>query len=103
MLLAGELTKERVVVDHETVRTWLIAAGQRTVRRRGQKHGQWRERSCALGRWFCSWIGRLAPRLESATASQGRLDGDGGRRDEPEAGAILGGRGVPPAGKRRRV
>ena len=35
-------------VDHETVRRWLLAAGQRTVRRR-QQHRHWRERKASLG------------------------------------------------------
>jgi hypothetical protein len=36
-------------VDHETLRRWLLAAGQRTVRRRRQRHRQWRERKACLG------------------------------------------------------
>ena len=36
-------------VDHETLRRWLLAAGQRTVRRRRQVHRQWRERKPCLG------------------------------------------------------
>ena len=48
-LLAEELAKEGLVVDHDTVRRWLLAAGQRTVRRRRQKHRQWRERKPCFG------------------------------------------------------
>ncbi len=40
---------DRLVVDHETLRRWLIAAGTRTVRRRRQRHRQWRERKACLG------------------------------------------------------
>lgn len=48
-LLAEELAKEGLVVDHDTVRRWLLAAGQRTVRRRRQKHRQWRARKPCFG------------------------------------------------------
>ena len=48
-LLAEHLERKDLEVDHETVRRWLLAAGQWTVRRRGQKHRQWRERKACLG------------------------------------------------------
>ena len=48
-LLAEELAKEGIQVDHDTVRRWLLAAGQRTVRRRRQQHRAWRERKPCLG------------------------------------------------------
>lgn len=48
-LLAEELAKEGVQVDHDTVRRWLLAAGQLTVRRRKQQHRQWRERKPCFG------------------------------------------------------
>ena len=48
-LLAEELAKEGIAVDHDTVRRWLLAAGKRTVRRRRQKHRQWRERKPCFG------------------------------------------------------
>src|ERR1019366_8847916 len=48
-LLAEELAKEGLVVDHDTVRRWLLTAGQRTVRRRRQQHRQWRERKPCFG------------------------------------------------------
>jgi transposase len=48
-LLAEELEKQGIVVDHDTVRRWLLAAGQRTVRRRRQQHRQWRERKPCFG------------------------------------------------------
>ena len=48
-LLAEELQKKGLVVDHDTVRRWLLAAGQRTVRRRRQHHRQWRERKPCFG------------------------------------------------------
>jgi transposase len=36
-------------VDHETLRRWLLAAGKHTVRRRRQRHRQWRERKACWG------------------------------------------------------
>ena len=48
-LLAEELAKGGLVVDHDTVRRWLLAAGKLTVRRRKQQHRQWRERKPCFG------------------------------------------------------
>jgi hypothetical protein len=48
-LLAEELAKAGTVVDHDTVRRWLLAAGKLTVRRRKQQHRQWRERKPCFG------------------------------------------------------
>ena len=48
-LLAEELAKEGIKVDHDTVRRWLLAAGKLTVRRRKQQHRQWRERKPCFG------------------------------------------------------
>src|ERR1019366_8757846 len=48
-LMAEHLRKEKVVVDHETLRRWRLAAGQHTVRRRKQTHRQWRERKPSFG------------------------------------------------------
>src|SRR5271169_6513620 len=48
-LLAEELEKKGIVVDHDTVRRWLLVAGKRTVRRRRQRHRQWRERKPCFG------------------------------------------------------
>src|SRR6185503_7136825 len=48
-LMAEHLLKEKLVVDHETLRRWLLAAGKRTVRRRKQAHRQWRERKPCFG------------------------------------------------------
>ena len=48
-LLAEELAKAGVVVDHDTVRRWLLKAGKLTVRRRRQQHRQWRERKPCFG------------------------------------------------------
>src|ERR1017187_1018745 len=48
-LLAEELAKEGIEVDHDTVRRWLLAAGKLTVRRRKQQHRQWRERKPSFG------------------------------------------------------
>jgi hypothetical protein len=48
-LMAEQLLKEKLVVDHETLRRWRLAAGQHPVRRRKQKHRQWRERKPCFG------------------------------------------------------
>jgi hypothetical protein len=48
-LMAEHLLKAKLVVDHETLRRWRLAAGQHTVRRRKQKHRQWRERKPCFG------------------------------------------------------
>src|SRR5450759_3581405 len=47
--MAEHLREEKVVVDHETLRRWRLAAGQHTVRRRKQTHRQWRERKPCFG------------------------------------------------------
>src|ERR1019366_3268234 len=48
-LMAEHLAKEKLVVDHETLRRWRLGAGQHTVRRRKQVHRQWRERKPCFG------------------------------------------------------
>ena len=48
-LAAGNLAKEKLVVDHETLRRWLLAQNQRPVRRKRQRHRQWRERIPCFG------------------------------------------------------
>lgn len=48
-LMAEHLLKAKLVVDHETRRRWRMATGQHTVRRRKQKHRQWRERKPCFG------------------------------------------------------
>lgn len=48
-LMAEELEKQGLVVDHDTLRRWLLAEGKRTVRRRRQQHRQWRERKPCFG------------------------------------------------------
>ena len=48
-LMAEHLAQEGLVVDHETLRRWRLAEGRHTVRRRRQKHRQWRERKPCLG------------------------------------------------------
>ena len=48
-LMAEQLAKEKLVVDHETLRRWRLAEGQHTVRRRKQVHRQWRERKPSFG------------------------------------------------------
>jgi hypothetical protein len=47
--MAEHLAKEKLVVDHETLRRWRMAEGQHTVRRRKQQHRQWRERKPSFG------------------------------------------------------
>lgn len=48
-LMAEQLAKAKLVVDHETLRRWRMAAGQHAVRRRKQAHRQWRERKPSFG------------------------------------------------------
>jgi transposase len=48
-LAAEHLAQEGLKVDHETLRRWLLAEGKRQVRRRRQKHRQWRERKPCSG------------------------------------------------------
>jgi hypothetical protein len=48
-LMAEQLLKARLVVDHETLRRWRIATGKHPVRRRKQQHRQWRERKACFG------------------------------------------------------
>lgn len=48
-LMAEHLAKAKLVVDHETLRRWRLAAGQHTVRRRRQAHRQWRARKPSFG------------------------------------------------------
>ena len=48
-LAAEYLLGEGLKVDHETLRRWLLAEGTREVRRRRQKHRQWRERKPCFG------------------------------------------------------
>ena len=48
-LAAEYLCQDGLVVDHETLRRWLLASGRRTVRRRRPTHRQWRERKPCFG------------------------------------------------------
>ena len=48
-LMAEQLAKAKLEVDHETLRRWRMAAGQHPVRRRKQAHRQWRERKPSFG------------------------------------------------------
>jgi len=48
-LMAEHLAREKVVVDHETLRRWRLAEGEHKVRRRKQQHRQWRERKPSFG------------------------------------------------------
>jgi len=48
-LAAEYLAGEGLVVDHETLRRWLLAAGKPRMRRRRQRHREWRERKPCFG------------------------------------------------------
>lgn len=48
-LAAEYLATENMLVDHETLRRWLLAQGRPSMRRRRQRHRQWRERKPCLG------------------------------------------------------
>lgn len=48
-LAAEYLAGEGMVVDHETLRRWRLAQGQPRLRRRRQRHRQWRERKPCFG------------------------------------------------------
>lgn len=48
-LMAEQLARAGLVVDHETLRRWRMAEGRHTVRRRKQRHRQWRERKPSFG------------------------------------------------------
>jgi molybdenum-dependent DNA-binding transcriptional regulator ModE len=48
-LAAEHLGREGLVIDHETLRLWLLAKGWWTIKRRRQKHRQWRERKACFG------------------------------------------------------
>jgi len=48
-LMSEHLARAGLVVDHDTLRRWLLAAGKWEVRRRRQKHRQWRERKPCFG------------------------------------------------------
>jgi len=48
-LAAEYLAAEGMVVDHETLRRWRLAQGKPMMRRRRQRHRQWRERKPCLG------------------------------------------------------
>ncbi len=71
-LMAEHLAKEKLVVDHETLRRWRLAQGEHTVRRRKQTHRQWRERKPSFGAmvqldgshhdWFEGRAARCVPR-----------------------------------------
>jgi transposase len=48
-LAAEYLAEEGLEVDHETLRRWLLAQGKPRMRRRRQRHRQWRERKPCVG------------------------------------------------------
>ena len=48
-LAAEHLSQEGLEVDHETLRRWLLIQGSWSIKRRRQKHRQWRERKACFG------------------------------------------------------
>ena len=48
-LAAEHLGREGLIIDHETLRQWLLAKGWWRIKRRRQKHRQWRERKACFG------------------------------------------------------
>lgn len=48
-LAAEYLAQEGMLVDHETLRRWRLAQGKPRMRRRRQRHRQWRERKPCFG------------------------------------------------------
>lgn len=48
-LAAEHLGQEGLKINHETLRRWLLAEGLWTIKRRRQKHRQWRERKACFG------------------------------------------------------
>lgn len=48
-LAAEYLAEEGLVVDHETLRRWRLAQGKPRLRRRRQRHRQWRQRKPCFG------------------------------------------------------
>ena len=48
-LAAEYLAEEGLEVDHETLRRWLLAKGKPRMRRRRQRHREWRERKPCFG------------------------------------------------------
>src|SRR3984957_16845355 len=48
-LAAEHLAAEGMVVDHETLRRWRLAQGKPMLRRRRQRHRQWRQRKPCFG------------------------------------------------------
>ena len=48
-LAAEYLAEEGLEVDHETLRRWLLAQGKPRMRRRRQRHREWRERKPCFG------------------------------------------------------
>jgi hypothetical protein len=48
-LAAEYLAQEGLKVDHETLRRWLLAQGKPRMRRRRQRHREWRERKPCFG------------------------------------------------------
>ena len=88
-LMAEHLSKEKLVVDHETLRRWRMAEG-RTPCAAASKAPAMAGTQAVL--WGDGATGWLAPRLVRGARPPVRVDGDGGRCDQPDAGAVLRGR-----------
>jgi molybdenum-dependent DNA-binding transcriptional regulator ModE len=48
-LMAEQLARQKLVVDHETLRRWRIAEGRHPVRRRRPQHRAWHQRKPSFG------------------------------------------------------
>jgi transposase len=57
-LAAEKLAADGYVLDHETLRGWLLQAGLWQRRRRRAKHRSWRQRRAHLVSW-CNWMARI--------------------------------------------
>ena len=98
-LMAEHLAKEGLVVDHETLRRWLLADGQADGAAAAAKAPAMAGAQAVL--WGDGATGWFAPRLVRRAAGPVRADGDGGRCDQPDVGAVF--RGRDDAGQLRRV
>ena len=54
-LAAEHLGREGLMVDHETLRLWLLAKGWWTIKRRRQKHRSWLLVSSSQRQRSCRW------------------------------------------------
>src|ERR1039458_1374442 len=85
-LAAEHLAEEDgVVIDHETLRRWMLEAGLWSRQRKRKKHCQRRERKPHF--WRTGAVGRQFPRLVRRAWSAGLPDGHGRRCHQRHAGA----------------